>query len=100
MPYLAPNLITGQPVQAELGTTGRNRHVGIYQISIFVPAGTGVLTINTLRDGIIDHFKRGTVLVYGSTSLTIQKAYAGPMIQETDWVHLPITVQYQLLAPN
>jgi len=100
LPYLAPNLITGKPIQAEVGEAGRNLHVGIYQISIFSPAKAGVLSMNTLRDGIIDHFKRGTILTSGLVNLTIQKAYAGPMMQEPDWAQLPITVEYKLFAAN
>lgn len=100
MPYLAPHLITGRPMQAELGEAGMNLHVGIYHINIFSPENEGVQTINALRDGIVDHFKRGTVLTSGPASLTIQRAYAGPMMEEPGWVQLPITVEYKLFAAN
>ena len=98
--YLQPALLPGEPLQSELGATGQNRHMGIYQISIFAPTGTGILALNTLRDGLCDHFKRGTVLTYGAISLTIQKAFPGPTMQETDWVHVPISIRYELLAAN
>jgi hypothetical protein len=100
VPYLRPFLLPGEPFQAELGTAGCNRHTGIYQISVYSPAGAGVLSLNTLVASIVDHFKRGTTLTYSTTTLTIQKAYPGPMMQETDWVHVPITIQYSLLASN
>jgi hypothetical protein len=99
-PYLRPFLLTGEPFQAEIGVDGANRHLGIYQISLYYPALLGVLTLNTMRDSILNHFKRGTVLEYNAFSITIQKAYGGPMMQEQDWVHVPITIQYYLLASN
>jgi hypothetical protein len=100
VPYLAPFLLPGEPVQAELGTAGQNRHAGIYQISIYAPAGNGVSTINTLRDNLVDFFKRGTLMTYSDITVQIQKAFPGPMLQETGWIHIPITIRYRLLAAN
>ena len=99
-PYLAPFLLPGEPFQAEIGTAGANRHPGIYQISIYVPAGTGVSAISALRDSLCDHFKRGTILTYGGIQTTIQKAYPGPVLQETDWQHIPITIRFLTNAAN
>lgn len=99
-PYLKPALLPGEPQQAEIGTNGANRHTGIYQISIFYPAGLGVPGLNTLRDGLINHFKRGTVLTYSGISVTIQKAFPGPVLQETGWQHLPITIQFRCDSAN
>lgn len=102
VPYLKQFLLTGEPSQAEIGTAGANRHVGVYQISIYYPANTGTLGAGTLRDALIDHFKRGTALVRSGVNITIQKAYSSPDPggQETDWVHVPITIRYSALASN
>lgn len=98
--YLKPVLLPGEPTQAEIGYTGRNRHVGVYQVSVLCPSGTGVAEINALKDSIVDHFKRGTVITYGYVNVSITKAFAGPMIEGTEWIHCPVTIQYQLLADN
>jgi len=100
VPYIKPFLLPGEPSQAEMGTLGANRHVGVYQISIYYPASTGTLGLGTLRDALIDHFRRGTPLVRSGVNISIQRAYAGPMMQETDWVFVPITIQYFALASN
>jgi hypothetical protein len=99
-PYLRPFLLPGEPVQAELGVSGQNRHVGIYQVSIYAPVGGGVGVINDLVDALCDHFKRGTVLTYSPITLTVEKSFSGPTIQETDWQHVPISIRYYLLAAN
>lgn len=98
--YLKPALLPGEPRQAEIGPNGQNWHTGVFQISIMAPAGVGVAAISTLRDGLIDWFKRGTSLVYSTTTVTCTKAYGGPVMPETDRLHLPITIQYRVLAPN
>ncbi|MEI6207297.1 MAG: phage tail terminator-like protein [Desulfuromonadales bacterium] len=99
-PYLQPVLLPGEPTQAEIGVNGLNRHTGIYQISVFAPTGTGISALNTLVGNLCDHFKRGTTLYYAPVLVNIKKAYPGPAMQETDWVHVPITVQYTALAAN
>ena len=97
--YLQPSLLPGEPSQVEIGPSGNDRHTGVFQISIFAPTGSGTQAMNTLRDGLIDHFKRGTILIYGAVSLTIIKAFPGPTMQETDWQHLPITIRYRTDVP-
>jgi hypothetical protein len=99
-PYLQPFLLPGEPYQAEQGEAGQNRHAGVYQVSIYAPSGAGVGVINALADAVCNLFKRGTVLTYSPISLTIWKAYPGPMMQDTDWIHIPITIYYHLLAAN
>ena len=99
-PYLRPTLGPGEPFQAELGPDGQNRHVGIYQISVFCPAGTGTMAASALVAAIIAHFKRGTILVHSGQSISITKAYASAMRQDTGLAHIPITIEYRLLAPN
>lgn len=99
-PYLKPVLLPGEPVQAELGTNGLNMHPGIYQVSIFYPAGGGMAGFEALKNGLVDHFKRGTVLTYGGVSVRISKAFPGSMQQETDYIHQPITIQFRAFAQN
>lgn len=98
--YIQPFLLPGEPFQAEIGTNGINRHSGVYQISVFYPAGQGVAALNTLTADLCDHFKRGTSLTYSGVTVTVQKAYQSPMQQETDRVHIPITIQFRCDASN
>lgn len=99
-PYLKPTLLPAEPFQAEIGANGQNIHTGIYQISIFYPTGGGVAGLETLKAGLIDHFKRGTLLVYSGIEIRIVKAFPGQMLQETDYIHQPITIQWRAYAPN
>jgi len=98
--YLAPALLPGEPFQAEVGESGQNWHVGVYQISIFAPKNVGVGALGTLRDSIVDHFKRGTVMTGGPVTVTATKAYASGAITDADRVHVPVTIRYRVLAAN
>lgn len=98
--YLQPALMDGEPYQAEIGTNGQNVHNGIFQISIFAPAGHGTATINALRDNLVDYFKRGTVLTNSGVNVRISKAYPVALIQETDWIHIPVKINFTAYASN
>lgn len=115
VPYLQPTLIPAESFQSEIGVNGMNRYSGIYQISIFVPAGQGTAAIDLLRDTLIDHFCRGTIItcddvpewdtdIFWSNNrdarVTILKSWTGPTMFETDWVHVPVSVSYRLDATN
>lgn len=100
VPYLSPFLLPAEPFQSEIGTAGANRHTGIFQISIFAPQGQGMGVAGTLRDNLVDHFKRGTTLTYSGVTVTVEKAYPGPMLTEVGWVHIPITIRYRADAAN
>lgn len=97
--FLKPSLLPAEPFQAEIGAAGQNMHVGVYQVSIFAPAGTG-MAHQTLRDSICDLFKRGVTLTYGGVTVTCVKAYPGAMLQETDWIQIPIIVVWRSYAAN
>lgn len=98
--YIAPYLLPGEPIQVEIGTAGANRYTGVFQISIFAPTGSGIAAINTLAGALCDYFKRGTTVSYGGLIVSCQKAYSAPVLQETDWQHLPITIRYVTTAAN
>lgn len=98
--YLRPSLLPGEPIQGEIGPLGQNWHNGIYQISIYAPAGQGVSAAEAVRDALVDWFKRGTLLTYSDATVQVVKSWPGPMLQETDRIHIPVTVRYRLLAAN
>ena len=99
-PYLKPALLPGEPSQAECGTASQNMHPGVYQISVFAPAGAGIGALFTLRDSLLDHFKRGTVITYMGQSVQVTKAATGPVMQDTDWQHVPLSIYFRAYAPN
>jgi hypothetical protein len=85
-------VIPAETVQASLGATGKDETNGICQVTIFVPAGTGR---SELPDTIADHFKRGTVLSYNSTSIRLRAPSIGPAISDGAFYFVPVSIPYQ-----
>ena len=48
-------------LQKELGTTGRNRWTGIFQINICIPKDSGTYDVLDVYDRIARHFRRGDI---------------------------------------
>jgi hypothetical protein len=90
--HLRLSIIPAETVQASLGATGKDETNGICQISIYVPAGTGR---TDLPDVIADHFKRGTVLSYNSTSIRLRAPSIGPAISDGAFYFVPVSIPYQ-----
>jgi hypothetical protein len=98
--YLRETLLPAEPEQAELGTDGRNRLTGIYQISVFEEVGKGSGDAETKAETLIAAFKRGTTLTANGLTVRIDKAWRSPAIQEKDWYHVPVSVRWFAYAAN
>lgn len=92
VPYLVPSIMWGESFQAEYGTSGLNREVGIYQIRCVYPDGEGEGPLLNMIGRIKTHFKRGTTLTYNGLTVTVRKCYPGP-----DGI---ISIPFRCLAPN
>ena len=99
--YITTQQLPNQTMQASLGTTGKNRHRGIFQISVFWPKGKGQVTPLGTVGEIITHFKRGTVLTAGGISVRIDAPpYANPAMVDGAFFMTPISVPYVAETDN
>lgn len=99
-PYFKANLLPGEPLQAGVGESAMNRQSGVFQVTVFVPAGTGTKDIRSMCTALETHFKRGTVLTHNGVKVTIWKAYRGPQLQEANWLQCPVTIRFRTLTEN
>ena len=90
--WYKPALLPGG-VDVANGVGGSVHQNGDYQISVFAPAGDGTATLYAAADALVAHFDRVTL---GST-LHTGVPVIGPLLQEPDWIHLPVTVPYTVL---
>lgn len=99
--YLRPTHVPNTVRQATLGSAGKNRYRGIYQVSVFWQRNAGELVPREKADLVAAHFKRGTVLTNGGLSIRI---YAPPVVAQTmqdgAYTHTPVTIRYQVDADN
>ncbi len=100
-PWLKTGFLPAPVRQAELAPDGgRNRHQGIYQVSLFYPAGQGSGPARSMAERVISGFKRGTVLSGEGIKVHIQRAWRGPALSEPDWFQVPVSVQWFAYTAN
>ena len=94
--YLRPSLAPNTATQVTLGTSGRNRYRGLFQISVFWPRNSGGIAPREKADLVAVHFKRGTTISLTGGTIRI---YRPPEIAATfpddPYTHTPVTIYYQ-----
>lgn len=96
--YLQATFLPNVTTNSELGA-GQEQHRGILQVSVYWKKGVGHIKPLEAAGLIIDHFAKGTTLHSGGLKVVIdRKPYASSPLEETDRVHIPVTIQYHSFA--
>lgn len=96
------DIIPGTPDQAELGTLGRNRWVGIFQVTICVPLNSGKDMANARYNAIASLFTRGT----NFSGVEVTGVHRCPNLSSeqegtaTDHYRLPVRIEYRADLAN
>lgn len=99
--YLRCNHLPNTTRQVELGDNGRNRHIGLFQVDVVWPQGTGSLVPMEVASAIIDRFARGTSFTQDTVTVRIiQPPSVAPALQEDPYIVFPVTIPYQADAAN
>ena len=105
-PWLKEKLMPASTAVASFGSNGASdgllRDDGVWQITVFYPAGKGTKAAEQMASAICQAFRPGLsgFLTYGGTTVVSRKAQAGPAMPEPDWYGIPISVTYYLHRPN
>ena len=78
-------------VQPELGGT-KDHERGIFQVSRFVPAGTGIGPAIREAQTVVDLFKRQVL-----SGVSCGVPTLAPPISEPEWLHIPVSIPFQVL---
>lgn len=78
---------------ASLGVAGTQRDRGIYQVSVYFPAGQGLGALLGRAAAVADHFKR-LRLTEADVDVQCEVPQLGPVIPEADWVSVPVSVPF------
>jgi hypothetical protein len=96
------DIIPGEPYQAELGTAGRNRWVGIFQITVCVPLNSGKTMANARYEALAALFPRGSFF----SGIEITSVHRCPNLSSeqegpaTDHYRLPVRIAYRADLEN
>jgi hypothetical protein len=72
--------------------SGGDHEFGVFQVSRWVPAGAGIAQALLDAQAMVDHFKKQTLSGIACGVPTI-----APPIQEADWMHIPVSIPFQVL---
>lgn len=76
------------------GDAGQRRFRGLFQVTVFAPAGKGQAALTLATDAVISHFGNQR-LTQGVVTLDTGDPMPGPPNTETDWTSLPISIPFE-----
>lgn len=99
--YLRATHVPNTANQVTLGTSGKNRHLGIFQVDVFLPINGGISTPMEKAGAVAAHFKRGTTLTRDGISIRIVRPpEIRPALQSAPYLQVPVIIRYQADAAN
>lgn len=90
--YLRATGLPSDTIQACLGDDGKDEHLGVFQVDVFIPDGRGR---SIWPDLIADHFKRGTVLTQNTVNVRITTVSIKTGIKDENFYFVPVSINYQ-----
>lgn len=100
-PYLLPSVMPNRTDEGGLGAGAPERHLGLFQVTVYAPSGSGVAPASELADQVIAHFPRGSVIVgsgvrvrVGSFNGSSGVPYRSQGYSENGWTVVPVTIPY------
>lgn len=93
-PWLRVTDLPSQPIQRSMGNSGNDIQVGVLQISIFVPIGSGDIKALQIADEIETIIYAGAVLTYNAESVRITSVGVQQGTIETAWYSQILNIEY------
>jgi hypothetical protein len=90
------DFLPGEPTQAELGSGGQNRWVGLMQVTVCVPINSGKSMANARYNAIATLFARGTVF----SGVEITGCFRQSEDSTEDHYCLPVRIAYRADLAN
>lgn len=95
--FVRSSLILSRPSRATLGTSGRDRLVGLYQIDLFTPLNTGTPQMNALADGLVAHFPRSLILHDGDITINMRMTWRETGARATQFYSTAVMVEWECI---
>lgn len=93
--YVRAYLLSGDAQNPIFGAQHR-RLVGLMQVDVVAPTGTGMAASEALAESLCAQFKRGTTLTQDGLTVVMDASPSiGPTLIEEGWVVLPVSIRYR-----
>lgn len=92
---LTVNFLPDAITAIEVGSNGRERATGVYQIDIRIPLFSGKYQMYVLLARIQTIFAKGTILTNETTKVRVLRTSPGPALEEGPKYRMPVSVYWQ-----
>lgn len=93
--YVRAYLLSGDAQNPIFGAQHR-RLVGLLQVDVVAPTGTGMAASEALAESLCTEFKRGTTLTQDGLTVVMDASPSiGSALIEEGWVVLPVSIRYR-----
>ena len=100
--HLRVDNLWNDPRTVTLGDAGKNRYVGLFQVSVAWPVNLGAIGPADVAGAIAAHFKRGTVMTHEGINVRVVRPplRLPAFTEDNTWYVIPVRVPYQADAAN
>lgn len=102
--WLRASFLPAAPEALGISFASNNRHIGIFQVSVFGYQGDGEYVPGRIAATVIQWFKRGTRLT--SDGFVVETGYGSqvprraPLVEDPPWVMIPVSIPFQSFATS
>lgn len=91
--YLQAFLLPNSTLNKELSAQ-RKTHMGLFQVNCWAPSGKGMGEVEALSQSIVNLFP--VLPKSGAVSVEQTPTAAKPLLDESGWVVVPVTIKYRM----
>ncbi len=99
-PYIKPNLIPATNSSVGIGIDTKNRHIGVYQITVRIPSAQTLGDMKVILSVLKKYFKKSSSLILDDVKVRITRFLMGPFVEEPDWYTQIVRVEYRADLEN
>jgi hypothetical protein len=97
--YLEARFLPNRNNNFGLSNDSPTQRLGIFQVAVCFPTGTGIIEPTEIAAQIVSHFDKDTKLYAGDVCVKIyEKPSVAPSIQDGTWDKYPVSIRYTVSA--
>ena len=96
--YYSVDVLPAEDITVGIEFGGSNVLVGLYQITINVPKGSGKAVYMAEIEKLKARFARSQSIVYSDTTAVIHNSYSSSAMSDESYLRIPFSVRYRGLS--
>lgn len=97
--YLEYRFLPNRNNNYGLSKDSPTQRLGIFQVTVCYPTGTGIIAPTEIAAAIVEHFHQDLILYADGVSVKVyEKPSVAPSIQDGTWDKYPVSIRYTASA--